>query len=133
MPGSSEDFGDLKKKVSWDLNSERKYWDSSLEESRRFLVSPRGHQLGSTKCAARLLKKLCLSLLISKNLNLKKVIKGFVPEPKKSRRVFRVFRIPIRVWKLWTFYEHMYISRVRILVDFVDPLYITTRQKFFIF
>ena len=59
-------------------------------------------------------KKLCLSLLMSKNLKLKKVIKCFVPEPKESRQVFRVFRIPIRVWSIWTFNEHMYISRTRI-------------------
>ena len=93
-------FWNLKKKtVSWDLNSERDSWDSSLEKGSRFLVSPRRDQLGSTKCAARggirwksqHRKKLCFSLLMSKNLKLKKVIKGFVPEPKESRQVFRVF------------------------------------------
>ena len=46
-----------------------------------FWSSPRQDQLGSTKCALRLLKKLCLSLLMSKNLKLKKVIKSFVPKP----------------------------------------------------
>ena len=60
-------------------------WDSSLEEGSRFLVSPRRHQLGSTKCAARFLNKLCLSLLPKKkkkkNLKLKNVYKSFVPEP----------------------------------------------------
>ena len=55
------------------LEFEKNSWDSSLEEGSRFL--------GSTKCAARFLKKLCLSLLISKNLKLKKVNKSFVPEP----------------------------------------------------
>ena len=70
-----------KNPVNWDLNSERECWDSSLEEGSRFLVSPKRDQLGSTKCAARLLKKLFLSLLMSKNLKLKKVNKSFVPEP----------------------------------------------------
>ena len=58
-------FGDLKKKAV--------SWDSSLEEEGWFL--------GSTKCAARLLEKLCLSILMSKNVKLKKVNKSFVPEP----------------------------------------------------
>ena len=66
----AEDFEIWKKAVSW---------NSSLEEGSRFLFSLRRDQLGSTKCAARLLKKLCLSLLMSKNLKLKKVIKSFVP------------------------------------------------------
>ena len=64
MPGSAEDLGIWKKAGSW---------NSSLEEGSRFLVSPRRDQMGSTKYAARLLKKLCLSFLMSKNLKLKKV------------------------------------------------------------
>ena len=69
-------------------------WDSSLEEGSRFLVSPRRDLLESTKCAAhggvrwksQHSKKVCvsLSLLVSKNLKLKKVIKSFVPEPMSS-------------------------------------------------
>ena len=102
-----------KKTVSWDLKSERVSWDSSLEESSRFLVSPRRDHLGSTKCAARLLKKLCvcvclslslslsLSLLMSKNLKLKKVVKSFVPEP-ISCFSFSYTRMNI-LWTLWTF------------------------------
>ena len=97
MPGSVEDLGDLKKKAV--------SWDSSLEEGSRFLVSPRRDQLGSTKCAVRLLKKLCLSLLRSKNLKLKKVNKYFVPEPISS-----VFGFRYANEHLWTFYEHLYIS-----------------------
>ena len=34
---------------------------------------------------------MCLSLLMSKNLKLKKLIKSFVSEPKESCQVFRVF------------------------------------------
>ena len=59
--------------------------------SSRFLVSPRQDQLGSTKCAARLLKKLCISLFMSKNLKLKKVIKSVVPEPNSSVFGFYVY------------------------------------------
>ena len=91
-------------------------WDSSLEEGSRFLVSLRQDQLGSTKCAARLLKKLCLSLLMSKNLKLKKVIKRFVPEPKESRQVYRVFRDSLCTfhifisWSIsWTYISYTYI------------------------
>ena len=82
--------------------------DSSLEEDSWFLVSPQRDQLGSMKCAAHLLKKLCLSLLMSKNPKLKKVIKSFVPEP-----ISCISRFP------------MYILCIHILVDLVDPLNIT--------
>ena len=98
IPGSAEDFGIWKKAGSWDLNSERESWNSSLEEGSRLLVSPRRDQLWSTKCAAGLMKKLCLSLLMSKNLKLQKVNKSSVPEPKESRQVFRVFRDSICIF-----------------------------------
>ena len=73
----------------WGIWKKSVSWDSSLEEGSRFLVSPRRDQLGSTKCAARgglrwksqHSKKLYFSLLMLKNLKLKKVIKSFVPEP----------------------------------------------------
>ena len=82
-------------------------WDSSLEEGGRFLVLPRGDQLESTKCASRLLKKLCLSLLISKNLKLKKVIKRFVPEPKKKIiKCFAYFGIP------YVYFPYSYLGRI---------------------
>ena len=100
----AEDYGIWKKTVSWDLNSERVSWDSSLEEGSRFLVSPRRDQLGSTKHAARLLKKLHLSLLMSKNLKLKKVIKSFVPEPFSCFSDFYVYE------HLWTFSVSVWIG-----------------------
>ena len=65
------------------------------QERSRFLVGLRRDQLGSTKYGARLLKKSCLSPLISKNLKLKKVNKNSVPEPISS-----VFRF---LYALWTF------------------------------
>ena len=72
----------------------------------RFLVSPRRDQLGSTKCASRLLKKLCLSLLMSKNLKLKKVIKSFVPEPKKKFVNVSCFWIP------YVYFTYSYLGRI---------------------
>ena len=43
-------------------------------------------------------KKLCLSLVMSENIKLKKVNKSFVPEPKESRQsVSRVFWIPMHM------------------------------------
>ena len=82
----------------WEFEKKTVSRDSSLEEVSRFL--------GSTKCVARggvwwksqHRKKLCLSLLMSKNLKLKKVIKSYVPEPISS--VFGFLHA------LWTIYEH---------------------------
>ena len=57
---------------------------------------------------------LSLSLLVSKNLKLKKVIKSFVPEPISS-----VFELLYFYEHLWTFsvsVMNMSVSRVRILV-----------------
>ena len=99
MPGSAEFFGIWKKTDSWDLNSARKSWDSVLEEGNRFLVSPRQDQLEVYEMCSRLLKKLCLFLLISKNLKLKKVNKSFVPEPISSVFGF----LCLCLWTLWTF------------------------------
>ena len=110
MSGSAEDLG-IWKKNSWDLNSEWVSWDSSLVEGSQLVVSSRQDQLGSTKCAARLLKKLCLSLLMSKNLKLKKVIKSFVPEPKESRQVFpdSYMRMNImNVLCMWIFWPYFW-------------------------
>ena len=109
-------FWDLKKAVSW---------YSSLEEGRRFLVSPRGDQLGSTESAARLLKKLCLSLLMSKNLKLKKVIKSFVPEPISCFSDSYVYE------HLWTFsvsvwiciYLYSYLGRIFLDLDMIWETY----------
>ena len=113
MSGSAEDLGFEKKTVCWDLNSEWACWDSSLEEGSRFLVSPRRDQLGSTKCAARLLKKFCLSLLMSKNLTLKKVNKSFVPEPISY---FSDFYMGMNICERFHIRMNMSTSRLRILV-----------------
>ena len=62
------------------------------------------------------LKRLCLSLLMSKNQN-SKVIKSFVPEL-RSRKCFSCFEIPmfyvIYVWNiLCTFRIFMYMAMVQ--------------------
>ena len=103
----AEDFWIWKKAVSW---------DSTLEEGGRFVIWVRPDQLGVYRMPACWLsqwveswqwmnsqhsKKLCLSLLMSENLKLKKVNKSFVPEPRKSS-VFCVFQIPMRM----NTYEH---------------------------
>ena len=63
-------------------------------------------------------KKLCLSLLMSKNLKLKKVIKSFVPEPKKRVvRVFRVFSDSYVYEHLWTFSVSVWICLFHISVS----------------
>ena len=108
-------FGSRLGETSWGLLDARALvesvsWDSSLWEGSRFLVLLRRDQLGSTKCAARLLKELCLSLLRSKNLKLRKVIKSFVPEPISCFSGFPV-----------------YISHIRVLVVFLD-LNVTLEQ-----
>ena len=68
-------------------------------------------------------KKLCLSLslLMSENLKLKKVIKSFVPEPKRVVKcfVFFGFLCVLNILCVMNIYErcmYMYITRIRILV-----------------
>ena len=57
---------------------------------------------------------------MSKNLKLKKVNKSFVPEPKESRQVFRMFSDSYMHNK-----HSISLSHIHILVDLVDPFNIT--------
>ena len=81
------------------------------------------------------IERLCLSLSSCRKPKLKEGNKSFVPEPRRSS-VFCVFRIPMRmniIWTLWTFYEHMYISRIRtmaILHDLHSRYYVHFRFGF---
>ena len=61
----------------------------------------RGDAHGGVRWKNQHRKKLCLSLLMSKNLKLKKVNKSFVPKP-ESRQYFVFFGFLC----VWTFYEH---------------------------
>ena len=122
----AEDFGIWKKAVSWDLNSERESWDLGLDEANRFsefaearpVVCSGGRTWWSEMKKSAQKEIVSLSVLMSNNLKLKKVIKFFIPELKK-RVVFRVFRIPICLWTFVNVFRirmNMSISRVCILV-----------------
>ena len=45
---------------------------------------------------------------MSKNLKLKKVNKSFVPEPKESRQVFRVFSDSLRLFHIFISWSHVF-------------------------
>ena len=128
MPGSAEDFGIWKKTSYLRFKLRTVSWDSRLEEGSWFLVSPRRDQLESMKCVVHFFKKLCLSLLLSKNFKLKKVIKRFVTEPKESSSVSSVFGF-LYVYEYCEHflyqYEHMYIWRVCNLGRLFLELYAT--------
>ena len=90
-------FWNLKKTVSWDMGLDEESRFSELAEARPVVCSG-GAARGGLRWKSQNRKKLCLSLLMSKNLKLKKVIKSFVPEPKESRQVFRVFSDYLCLW-----------------------------------
>ena len=102
-----------KKKESWDLGLDKASWFSELAEVR---------PVGSTKCAtcggvkwkSQHSKKLCLSLLMSKNLKLKKVIKSLIPEPiacfSDSYMHMNIMNI-ICVWTLRMLYVYVHYER----------------------
>ena len=71
-----------KKTVSWDSTLEEGSWFSGARRGRTSSLQ-RGAARGSVRWKSQHRKKLCLSLLMSKNLKLRKVIKSFVPELKK--------------------------------------------------
>ena len=106
----------LRKRRAEDLRIWKKAdsWDLDLDEASRFLefaeakpvVCGGGTARGGVRWKSLDRRKLRLSLLMSKNLKLKKVIKRFVPE-----QISCISEFP------------MSISRVRILVVFLD-LYI---------
>ena len=96
----AEDLGDFEK-VSW--------VESCL--GRRRLTSACSRRPcdgcarvgGGTDGKARI-ERMCISLLMSKNLLTQKVIKSFVPEL-RSHKCFSCFEIPMfYVYMLWTFY-----------------------------
>ena len=106
-------FGNLKKKTV--------SWDSSLEEGSRIFS-------WGLRNVSRVCWRNYLSLLMSKNLKLKKVNKSFVPEPIST--VFGFLYAYEHYEHLWTFVNvfricmNMSTSHIHILVVFLD-LYIT--------
>ena len=107
-------------KSSWVLDLDGASWFWELAAAR--LVGVNGmpapwlsQWVESWRCTNRQhSKKLCVSLLMSENLKLKKLNKSFVPEP------ISCFRIPICVWTLWTFYAYEYLGRI------FGPIYYTS-------
>ena len=126
-------FWDLKKTVSWDLDLDEASWffgpgwGRSSYELRGVHTRWLSQWVENWQCTnSQHSKKLCLSLLMSENLKLKKGNKSFIPEPEESRQVFwvfsdsymhnecfRMFYISICIcsWTIWTFYacEYIYI------------------------
>ena len=97
-------FSNLKKTVSWDLDLNKASWffgpgwgwsSYELRDAHACWLSQWDESWWCTNSQHG--KKLCLSLFMSKNLKLKKVIKSFEPELKESRQVFHVIQIPMRM------------------------------------
>ena len=96
------------------LELEKNSWDSTLEEGSWFSGARRGQTSSLRRGAARgrvrwksqHSKKLCLSLLVSKNLEIKKVNKSFVPEQKESSQCFVYFGIP------YVYFTYSYLGRI---------------------
>ena len=109
----AEDFGIRKKK-----NSE--LWFEA--RGRKLIFGARRGQTsslrrGGIRWKSQHRKKLCLTLLMSKNLKLEKVIKSFVPEPKKKKRVVKCFECFTDSYA-YEHYEHF--MQVNILFVFLD-------------
>ena len=116
---------EFEKKNSWDLNSERESWDLGLDEASRFselaearpVVCGGGAARGGLRWKSRHRNKLCLSLLMSKNHRLKKVIKSFVPEPKKRVVSVSCFSDSYVFEHLWTFSVSVWICLFHVIVS----------------
>ena len=110
----------------WDLKKKTVSWDSRLEEGSWFSRARRGQTSSFRRGAARggvrwksqHRKELCLSLLVSKNLKLKKVIKSFVPGPKKRVESVSCFSDSYMIMNICERFMH-----VNILVLFLGPIY----------
>ena len=125
-------FWDLKKALSWDLDLDEASWFSELTEARPVGVYGMptcwlSQWVESWWCTiSQHRKKLCFSLLMLKNLKLKKVNKCFVPEPISCFSDSYI---------LWTYvhFKHMAISHIHILVVFLDLYYTSTLQQLIYF
>ena len=106
----------------WTLKKNRS-WDLDLDEESRFseLADARPVVCGGVPHVDR--NKLCLSLLMSKNLKLKKVNKSFVPEPKESRQ--SVSRIPMHNKRFRMFYISVCIFTFHIFISWSGREYAT--------
>ena len=154
--GSAEDFGDLKKKQlveiqTWArLNDFVRYrrralvwWVSFGLRRGKLIFGPRWgktnwglrnvpHVVGRDGKAS--IERNCVSLFSRRKiLNPERYKKNFVPEPKESRQVFRVFSDSYALWTFVNLFRigmNMYISCIHILVDLVDTFYITLEVQY---
>ena len=113
-------LGIWEKSVSWVLASEEDGWLSGLAEARPVVCSGGrawwwwwwGEADGKVS-----IERLCITLLMSKNLLTQKVIKSFVPEL-RSRRCFCVSGFLLSIYMS---YEHsMYISHIYVWVCYTS-------------
>ena len=96
-------------------------WDSTLDEASRFSELAKARPVGVYEmCHAFVEEIVCLSLLMLKNLKLKKVIKSFVPEP------ISCFS------DSYTRLNIMYISRILVVFLYIfGPMNISWHQDLF--
>ena len=109
-------FGNLKKTVSWNLSLDEASRFSELAEARPVVCGAVSHVVGSDGKVRIERNCVSLSVLMSKNLKLKKVNKSFVLEQKKKRAVSvsRVFGF------LYAYEHYERFMHVNILVVFLD-------------
>ena len=115
-------FWNLKKAVTWDLNSELESQDLGLDEASRFSELAEARSVvcggsavrGEVRWKSQHRKKLCLSLPMLKNLRLKNVIKfSYLNQRKRVVGVLSIFGF---------LYAYLceYLDRI------FEPIYITT-------
>ena len=125
----AEDFGDLKKLMSWVVNKkpDEKSRLSGLAEARR-ICAP--HEMGvGYKWKSQNRKNVYHSSYVEEPLN-SKVIKSFVPEL-RSRKCFSCFEITMfYVYVLWKFYVCLTHIHVWVCYIYTYILYIFQTIKF---
>ena len=89
MPGSAEDFGDLRKVSELSFSIRRRWLTFGACQGLEADATCGGEADGKVS-----IERLCITLLMSKNLLTQKVIKSFVPEL-RSRKCFLCFGIPM--------------------------------------
>ena len=102
-------WGDLKKSVSWELDTEQEGSTFGARWGQTNLCATGCARVGGDRWKSQNRKNVYLSPYVKEPLN-SKVIKSFVPEL-RSRKCFSCFGIPMfYVYMLWTFYVHFNIS-----------------------
>ena len=115
MPGS---YGlrilEFEKNRSWDLGLNEASRFSELAEARPVVCSRVPHVVGSD--GKDRIERNCLSLFMSKNFKLKKVIKSFVPEP--------ISCFSDSYMRIWTFFMYSYLGRI------FGPIYYSKKPNY---